>query len=74
MRIKNNSLKLKKIDLSRQEHPDISSKKTYLVNYDGQFIIGQFNNDWWLGWYFTWFESNHGIQLNSLEEVWEILN
>ena len=66
---------LKKIDLRKAdecEHPDISSKKNYLVVYNGNKIIGKFSRVWY-GWSFDYFWSAvAGIQLDSLTEIYEI--
>jgi hypothetical protein len=69
------TVKLRKIDLSKADgckHPDIQRTKKYLVNYDGAEIIGDFDKQWY-GWNFNWFGSCYaGLQLDALNEVWEI--
>lgn len=71
-----NNIKLKKIDLTKANdcnHPDISGKKTYIVNYDGAKMIGKFHKQWY-GWNFDWFGSIYaGLQLDALDEVWEVI-
>ena len=71
---------LKKVDLSKAngcEHPDIDPNKKYLViyvvnNIDNE-IIGTFNRQWY-GWNFYWFGMSYaGLQLNSFDEIWEIV-
>ena len=74
MKLKN-TIKLKKIDFSKATciHPDINCRKTYLVNYGGAIIIGRFTKQWY-GWNFNWFGSIYaGVQLDHLDEVWEVL-
>ena len=77
-------LKLKPIDLRKTgsvgggdcscSHPDISSRKWYLIQYDSLPYIGHF--EWlWYGWNFDGVY-DVGVQLNypELERVWEITN
>jgi hypothetical protein len=70
------TMRLESIDLRKSkgcEHPDISSKKRYLVVYSGEEIIGTFDRQWY-GWSFSWFGSAYaGLQLDSFDEVWEII-
>jgi len=59
------------------DHPDISSKKTYLVKIDGKFFLGKFSRQWY-GWNFDdWGTS--GIQLDKpgtnssdWQGIWEL--
>lgn len=73
-------IKLKKVDLSKCgkggdtcQHPDIDPKKKYVVKYEGEEMIGDFEEEWY-GWNFNWFGSSYaGLQLDCLDEVWEIV-
>lgn len=73
-------IKLKKIDLSKRgkgedtcRHPDINPTKCYIVKYDDAEMIGHFEEEWY-GWNFDWFGSSYaGLQLDCLDEVWEIV-
>ena len=54
------------------DHTDISDAKEYLVKYSGHWIFGYFTKQWY-GWNFVWFGSAYsGLQLDALDEVWEI--
>ena len=70
-----NNLKLKKIDLSKRdqcEHPDIRANKIYLVNYDGNWILGNFSREWY-GWNFDWFGTAYaGLQLDCFKQIYEL--
>jgi len=78
------TLKLKSINLNKVgwgedidqscSHPDISSRKWYLIQYAGIPFIGHFERVWY-GWNFDGVY-DAGLQLNSpgLERVWEITN
>lgn len=55
--MKTPKLKLKPIDLSKsckkkdghglQDHPDISTKKQYLIKWDGRYYAGGFSMEWY---------------------------
>lgn len=50
----------------------ISAKKHYLANIDGDYIIGQFSEQWY-GWNFSWpVSAMVGVQLDMIEELYEI--
>lgn len=77
MIIKDNKINLIKLDLSKREgcnHPDICKEKQYVVKYWGNYIIGKFYPVWY-GWSFDCIYSIlAGIQLDCLQEVWEIVD
>jgi len=55
------------------EHPDISARKTYMVDYEGVIMVGEFEKEWY-GWNFCWFGMTYaGLQLDVLDEVWEVV-
>lgn len=77
-------LKLKKIDLSKMgrkggnkedcDHKGISANKTYMVKYEGEMLVGNFEREWY-GWNFCWFGMTYcGLQLDCLDEVWEVVS
>lgn len=49
---------------------EISARKSYRVKIDGQWYEGFFSKQWF-GWQFDGYQS--GIQLNLVDEVYEIL-
>jgi hypothetical protein len=61
------------------DHPDISTRKQYLVKYAGQYYAGVFTREWF-GWNFTGiYYAYAGIQLNKpgtncsdWQGLWEI--
>ena len=63
--------KLKRIVVgSSSKSGDIASRKRYRVRIDGEWYEGQFSKQWF-GWQFDGYRS--GIQLNLIDEVYEIL-
>lgn len=71
-----------KLDLSKSDqgnHPDISTKKKYMVKYNGEWFIGTFSRQWY-GLNFSFpYNVTVGFQFNApnynastWEEVWEI--
>lgn len=66
---------IKQIDLTKRngnKHDDIDASKNYFVNYDGNWIYGKFNKQWY-GWSFGWFGMIYaGLKLDSFKEVWEV--
>lgn len=73
--------KLKPIDLSKgkkSDHPDISSRKTYLALIGGEFFAGGFSRQWY-GWNFDGWINDVGLQFDTpgtnaseWEGLWEI--
>lgn len=77
------SIQLKRIDLSKlcgteddphgkNNHPDIKIGKMYLAKIFGHFYLGKFSKVWYGFSFNEWGTS--GIQLDSIDEVWEILS
>lgn len=64
--------KLKKIAVgSSSESTQIDSRKRYRVRIEGKWYVGNFSKQWF-GWRFEGY-GNSGMQLNLIEEVYEIV-
>lgn len=55
------------------DHKDISVEKTYMVQYEDETLVGNFEREWY-GWNFSWFNMTYCyLKLDCLDEVWEVL-
>ena len=67
-----NIIKEVKLQKNNCQNKEIKLGACYLVNYGGNWILGQFNKQWY-GWNFNWFGTTYaGLQLNALSRVYEI--
>jgi len=64
--------KQRRMSKEEMKRNDIDPKKLYLVCYNGIWLVGRFNMQWY-GWFFSPNLGSMGMQVNDLEAIFEII-